>query len=184
MSTYTSTHVPSTPLPTTGWQVGPNIVNRCQDLNGQSTLVQQQTDYYASKLKEIKQGKHAPYVYGTFKEVLADYNNYLKQRIPIQLKARKQAMEEQPNARFITMIPKMYMLRSGIPTEDDQKEFVFLSNNDRPLTKYLKEKGLFFMTQFFGTGGSDIFMLTATLTDDLYEADSEDEEAEDPSDLV
>ena len=181
MSTYTSTHTPSsTPFPTTGWQVGPNIVNRCQELNVEKSLVQQQTDYYAAKLKEIKQGRHAPYVFGTFKEVLADYNTYLKQRLPIQLKARKQAMEEQPDARFITMIPKMYKLKKGIPTEDDQKEFVFMSNNDRPITKYLKDKGLFFMTQFFGTTGSDIFMLTSTITDEV----DEEEEPEDPADLV
>lgn len=183
MSTYTSTHTPSsTPFPTTGWQVGPNIVNRCQELNNTKSLVQQQTDYYAEKLKEIKQGRHAPYVFGTFKEVLEDFNTYLKQRVPLQLKARKQAKQDQPENVFITMIPKMYKLKKGIPTEDDQKEFVFMSNNDRPLTQWLKKKDLFFMTQFFGTSGSDIFMLTATITDEVD--DEDEEEPEDPADLV
>ena len=185
MSTYTSTHTPSSnPLPTLGWQVGPNLVNRCQELNPRVNLIQQQADYFASKLAEVKRGGIKPYEFNTFKEALADYSTYLKQRIPVQLEAQKKAQQERPDYKFVTVIPKLYILKHARPTEEEQKQFVFLSNSDRPLTKYLKNKGLFFMTQFFAVSEMDVFMLMATITEDLYEADSEDDEScEDPSEF-
>jgi len=157
-----------TPNKTTHFQVGETkkgdpVYNRVSEMGGK-TYEQHQADYFIDCLKRVEEGSATYTTFSTFQEIVEDYNQLLKKRIPVQLEAHKNVSKEFPTRTPAFVIPKLYKFENErMMTTEEQEYFISLCDEDKPLTKYLNKKGYIFCTNAYILIGEPVFMLTCIL---------------------
>lgn len=89
-----------------------------------------------------------------YKEAVEYYNGILKKRVKAQLAAAKQLDKD---VRAVITIPFCFRLRKAI-TKEECENFSDLSDDEKPMTKYLKEKKWGFATACYAEGGKGTSM--------------------------
>lgn len=142
---------------------GEPVYNRVQQLKDQP-YEQHQADYFINCLQRVEEGTMMYHTFSTFQEIIEDYNQLLKKRIPVQLEAHKHVKKEFPTKTPAFVIPKLYKFEDGrMMTTEEQEYFISLCDEDKPLTKYLNKKGYIFCTNAYVLVGEPVFMLSCIL---------------------
>jgi len=84
-----------------------------------------------------------------YKEAVEFYSGFLKKRVKAQLAAAKHLDKD---TRAVITIPLCFRLRKMI-TKSEAENFAELSNDEKPMTKYLKERKWGFVTSCYVEGG-------------------------------
>ena len=154
-------------MPTLGFAIGTTngdvVYNRHQNLRQDADIFQQMTDYYADKMRRIARGEPIQvHPFRTHAAALANYEAWVRERVPVQMEVMAAAKEKNPDQTNIIVIPKLYKVKGGM-TKDDAAKVAALSDEGKTLDLWIDGLGYVFTTSAVYAPKKDIVMYVAIL---------------------
>lgn len=132
------------------------IKNRKVALTKDFDLEQHLKEYYVQTIP-----KSSPHLVETYDEALKCYSDVLHKRIQVQLKLAKEAAKR--DEVNVALIPMVFKIKTPM-TAEQMKDFMGQSDDDKPMSLWLKKRGWVWMTSFLTHDPKQgICMLVATL---------------------
>lgn len=135
----------------------PHLNNRLIYSKPGQSLVAQWEDYYIECLSKLRRGEPTLRVdvVDSYAEAKTNFATHMDERIRIQLK------HNNVKDSNVVMIPKLYCLNNL--SDENAEDFTSLSNDDKPITKWLDKRGWIFATGVLRTPVCNVIMMFAAL---------------------